>query len=165
MDDEHDPIMEYPAWRAAISQLVRDKRLNPGAVFEFAELYDLFMLKQPQPDTPMREADRAKLLFLGQFAGFEEALLTEHQVALANIRGVGYRIVPPSEQTSWAENQGIGDVRKAVKKLSNRLTNVSFDALTSHERRANADALARLGMLGGMLKQVTEFKLRPPDDE
>jgi|SRR5580693_1647877 hypothetical protein len=164
MDDDH-LTQQYPAWREAITRLVRDHRLQPDALFEFAELYDLFLIKRPLPTTPLAEAEKLKLQFLAQFVEFEEALLTEHQVALTNVRGVGYRIVPPHEQTAWAERHGIGEVRKAVRKLSDRLTNVDFVALGAEDRKANADALARLGMLGGMLKQATEFKLLPPDKE
>jgi hypothetical protein len=166
MDDEDDHLtQQYPAWREAISRLVRDKRLMPDTLFEFAELYELFLIKRPLPSTPLAEAEKLKLQFLAQFVDFEEALLTEHQVALANVRGVGYRIVPPAEQTTWAERHGIAEVRKAVRKLSDRLTNVDFIALGAEDRKANADALARLGMLGGMLKQATEFKLFPTDKE
>lgn len=165
MDDDEHLTQQYPAWRAAVSRVVRECRLKPGTLFEFAELYDLFLIKRPLPTTTLAEAEKLKLQFLGQFVEFEDALLTEHQVALANVRGVGYRIVPPAEQTAWAERQGIAEVRKAVRKLSDRLTNVDFVALGAEERKANADALARLGMLGGMLKQATEFKLFPKKDD
>lgn len=162
MDDNEDSdhlMQQYPAWREAVSRLVREHRLQSGALFEFPELYELFLIKRPLPTTPLAEAEKLKLQFLAQFVEFEEALLIEHQVALANVRGVGYRIVPPAEQTTWAERHGIAEVRKAVRKLSDRLTNVDFVALGADDRKANADALARLGMLGGMLKQATEFKL------
>jgi hypothetical protein len=167
MDDERDDHLtqQYPAWREAVTRLVRDHRLKPDTLFEFAELYELFLIKRPLPTTPLAEAEKAKLQFLAQFVEFEEALLTEHQVALANVRGVGYRIVPPAEQTAWAERHGISEVRKAVRKLSERLTNVDYTAIGADERKANADALARLGMLGGMLKQATEFKLFPKKED
>jgi len=165
MDDEHEHIMEYPAWREAISRLVRERRLEPEIVFDYAELYELFMIERPLPETPLGKAEKLKLQFLAQFKEFQAALLTEYQVALGNVRGIGYRIVPPADQTSWAEENGVGDMRKAIRKLSTRLTNVSLADLTIQDRRANADALARLGMLGGMLKQVREFKVIPPADE
>jgi hypothetical protein len=165
MDDEHEHVQQYPAWRDAITRLLRDKRLSPDTLFEFSELYELFQIKQPLPSTPLGEAEKLKLQFLAQFVEFEEALLVEHQVALANVRGVGYRIVAPHEQTAWAERHGISEVRKAVRKLSNRLMNVDFVALGAEDRKSNADALARLGMLGGMLKQVTQFKLFPTDKD
>jgi len=110
-------------------------------------------------------ADLAKLelQYLSQLNGFQTALLEEHQVALANVKGEGYRIVAPHEQTPWAERQGIADVRKAIRKLATRLTNVDFAQLGTEDRKANADALARLGMMGGMVKQIVEFKLTPTD--
>ena len=168
MDDEQDDddgVMQYPAWRQAIKQLVNDKRLTPGALFTHRELHDLFIFKYPERDVAITPADLAKLelQYLSQLNGFQTALLEEHQVALANVKGEGYRIVAPHEQTPWAERQGIADVRKAIRKLATRLTNVDFAQLGTEDRKANADALARLGMMGGMVKQIVEFKLTPTD--
>jgi hypothetical protein len=165
MDDERDDdqLMEYPAWREAINRLVKAKRLTPGTLFTHRELYEMFMVKYPEREIPIKPTELAKLelQYLAQLKGFETTLLEEHQVALANVKGEGYRIVPPQEQTPWAERQGINEVRKAIRKLANRLTNVDFVQLGTEARKANADALARLGMMGGMIKQVTEFKLSP----
>ena len=167
MDGEQDDdgVMQYPAWRQAIKQLVNDKRLTPGALFTHRELHDLFIIKYPERDVAITPADLAKseLQYLSQLNGFQTALLEEHQVALANVKGEGYRIVAPHEQTPWAERQGIADVRKAIRKLATRLTNVDFAQLGTEDRKANADALARLGMMGGMVKQIVEFKLTPTD--
>lgn len=164
-DDDNEPL-EYPPWREAIKRLFKAKRLTPGTVFTHRELYDMFMIKYPERDVPISPAELAKveLQYLSQLKGFETALLEEHQVALANVKGEGYRIVPPHEQTPWAERQGIAEVRKAIRKLTHRLTNVDFTQLGTEDRKANADALARLGMMGGMVKQIVEFKLPPTSD-
>jgi hypothetical protein len=166
MDDEHD-IMQYPAWREAIARLVKDKRLQPGTLFTHRELYDMFMVKYPERDVPITPGELAKLelQYLSQLKGFESALLEEHQIALASVKGEGYRIVLPREQTPWAERQGISEVRKAIRKLGTRLTNVDFLQLGPEDRKANADALARLGMMSGMVKQVSEFKLVASSDD
>jgi hypothetical protein len=167
MDDEHDDrIMEYPAWREAISRIIKDKRTAPGTVFSKRELCQLFMIRYQEPDEPMtrRESDKLELQFLNQFLAFRDGLLEEHQIAITSTKGETYTIVLPREQSLWAEREAHRDMRKMARKLHKRLTNVDYLQLTAEDRKNNADALARLGMLTGMVKQITEFKLSPPDD-
>jgi hypothetical protein len=97
------------------------------------------------------------------------ALLSDHQVALSNVKGVGYQIVRPPEQTAWAEDQGDAELKKALRKRRDRLVNVNMTSLTQDERRQNADALARLGALAGMAQRTFERKsalnIAPPETE
>jgi hypothetical protein len=135
-----------------------EEKLAPGDTISFDWLYEKFLIQRPVGTTILADAQKAELQFLGQFKAFEDALLTEHQIALTNVRGVGYRIVPPGEQTSWAEGQGVGEVKKAVRKLTDRLTNIDLAQLTTEQRKENADALARLAMLSGMIKATVEHR-------
>ena len=83
-------------------------------------------------------------------------LLVEEQIALATIRGYGYRVVPPAEQTRWAETEGIEEVKAAARKMGVRLANVDLTELTDERRKENADALTRLSMLRGMVRQIAK---------
>jgi hypothetical protein len=150
-------IQQYPEWREAVRRF-HELRFAPGDILTFEWLYEAFQITRPVADTLLSDAQKAELRFLGQFKEFEDALLREHQTALANVRGVGYRIVPPSEQTAWAERSGVSDIKKAVRRLGDRLTNVDLARLSSVERQQNADALARLAMLSGMTKAAIEHK-------
>lgn len=157
-------VQQYPAWREALRSFAAQK-FKPGDVLTFDWLYAAFLIKRPAKDTPLSEAQSAELQFLSQFKSFEDALLTEQQIALANVRGVGYRVVPPAEQTGWAEREGIIEIKRAIRKLGDRLTNVDLVALDGDQRKQNADALARLGMMGGMLRTNTERRsVMKPDD-
>lgn len=148
-------LQQYPAWREAIKSFMGEA-FAPGDTVSFDWLYEHFLIDRPAPDTALADAQKAELQFLGQFKAFEEALLTEHQIALANVRGVGYRVMPAAEQTRWAEEVGAAEVKKAVRKLGDRLTNVDLAQLTTEQRKENADALARLAMMTGMVKRVVE---------
>lgn len=150
-------LQQYPAWREAIKAFM-DAKFASGDTMTFDWLYEHFLIKRPLGTTLLADAQKAELQFLGQFKQFEDALLTEHQIALTNVRGVGYRIVPPGEQTGWAEGQGVGEIKKAVRKLADRLTNIDLAQLTVDQRKENADALARLAMLSGMVKATVEHR-------
>lgn len=150
-------LQQYPAWREAIKAFMEGK-FAPGDTITFDWLYEKFLIQRPIGTSLLADAQKAELQFLSQFKSFEDALLTEHQIALTNVRGVGYRVVPPGEQTGWAEGQGVGEVKKAVRKLADRLTNIDLTQLTTEQRRENADALARLAMLSGMVKATVEHQ-------
>lgn len=95
-------LQQYPAWREAIKIFMADG-FAAGDVVSFEWLYEHFLIARPIGTTSLADAQKAELQFLSQFKSFEDALLTEHQIALSNVRGVGYRIVPAAEQTRWAD--------------------------------------------------------------
>ena len=108
----------------------------------------------PKPDMLNSDAEKLKLQFLSAFEMLREYLHVEKQIALATIRGYGYRVIPPADQTKWAENEGMDDIKAAARKLGVRLANVDLTELKDEQRKENADALARLSMLRGMVRQI-----------
>lgn len=153
MDETEDETFLYPAWKEGLKRF-REAGFAAGDTIEHAWFFEAFGLQMPAPETPCKEAEKTRLQFLSAFETMRQVLLEEHQVALANVRSRGYRVVPPSEQTKWAENEGILDVKHAMRKMASRLTNVDMTAISAESRKDNADALARLSMLSGMVKQI-----------
>jgi len=153
MEEDEEPIQIYPAWRQAISVL-KQEGLKEGDVISHEWLYRNFGIQIPKPDKVMTRKEHEKLdfEFLGQFTPFKEKLLKEDQVALRNIPERGYEIVPAAAQTQWAWEEGIIDVRRGVRKMTNRLANVNMTRLTAEERRENADTLAKAHMLETMTR-------------
>ena len=145
----------HPAWRQAIKDFV-SAEFKPGHVLDYDWLYAHFKIPQPSGSSSLNDAEQAQLRFLSAFKNFEETLLTDHQTALQNVRGIGYRIVPPKDQTEWAEKDGFSEIRKAYRKLGDRLSNVAIDQLSAEDRKKNADALARYAMLKAMVKRVAK---------
>lgn len=156
MLDEQDTAL-YPAWREGYKRFVSEG-FTPGDEIPKEWFYNAFGIEMPAPTCPVKEADKARLEFMAAFLAMRESLLTERQVALANMRGYGYRVVTPQEQTRWAEEEGIDEVKHAVTKMGTRLVNVDLAALDGTQRKENADALARLSMMRGMIRSVTDRK-------
>lgn len=144
----------HPIWRQAIQDFI-DAKFSPGDTVTHDWLYEHFRIDRPRPATPLEIAQKAELQFLSSFKAFEECLLEDYQIALASVRGVGYKLVPPKEQTAWAEKDGYGEIRRAYRRLGSRLSNVDMAQLTVDERKQNADAMARFAMLKTMVKQVS----------
>ncbi len=146
-----------PFWRQAVEHFLSES-FAPGDIISYEWLYREFEITRPTEETPLGRAQKAELAFLGAFQSFQSALLHDHQIALTNIKGVGYQYVRPEEQTKWAEDQGDGELKKALRKRRDRLMNVPLHLLDADHRRQNADSLARLGMLAGMAHRAFQRK-------
>ena len=151
--------MLYPAWREGLRRVLAAEPA-PGKTFTHEWLYEAFGIEMPAPETPLKTAERAKMQYLSAFDAMREHLLTEHQIALDNIRGVGYRVVAPEEQTAWAEQDGLVDMRMSMRKMMLRMSNVDLAKLDADHRRQNADALARASMLSGMVTDTIDKRKR-----
>lgn len=161
--DIHDEDLElHPAWRQAVAKFL-DQAFSPGDILSFEWLHGQFNINMLHDETLWKEAEKSRLAFLGQFKPFETHLLDEHRIALASVRGVGYRVVPASEQTGWAEKEGRNELKRALRKMGRRLTSVDHAQLTNQQRRENADAHARWSMLRGMTQRVE--KIEAPEDD
>ena len=162
--DDHEEMPElYPAWRQAERDFIA-RGFTLDDVIPFAWFYQAFRIEMPSPETSMRVAERAKFAFLSEFQAFEGALLHEHHIALRNVRGIGYRIVPPHEQTAWAEKSGLSEMKRAAKKMGSRMANVDLTKLSSQQRRENSDARANWGNIKGMLSDMTAQRPIDTDD-
>lgn len=143
----------HPAWRHAL-QMFRQHGFRAGELITHDWLYEAFSIQRPTSSTPKSVADRAELACLGQFNRLADALLNEDKVALTTVRGLGYRVVPPGDQTGWAEAECRAGMAKVLRQSGERIRNVDLTRLTADQRRENADAQARLAALRSVTRQT-----------
>lgn len=167
-EDDLTPVEPYPPWKAALARFLDERRkcnFQPGDVISDEWLYSAMGMEMPDDEWKMGRATKARLAFLKQFDSLRAALLREHQIDLVRDIGEGYHVVPPAEQTKVAYHDGIADVRKALGRLSERLTNVDHAQLTNEQRRENAEALAKLSMLETMRRRARRLPAPEPPEE
>lgn len=139
-------INKYPGWKNAVEQFLREG-FKENDLLTYEWLHEKFMLKMPTPTMLAEEAKKIQFEFMTEFKKFETHLLIQEQIALRCERSYGYRIVPSQEQTDWAWQNGVEELRKATKRMSLRVENVDILKLTDQERIDNANASARIGAL------------------
>lgn len=117
-------------------------------------------LDVPEPQT-LDEAESAQWLLLQRLDAFRDWLLYDRKIALQNIRGAGYRIVPPSEQAQVAAEQAMKLIKKGLDHGDKLMTNTRTDQLTSEERKRHTDAHLRLCGIKDMVRRQKRdvFKL------
>ena len=150
----------HPEWKQAVQDAVG--RFSYGDLIPMDWLMDAFGVEPASESMDALTYQKNQFRFLAALEAFKSALLDDHKMALQNVRGSGYRIVQPGEQTAWAEEEGIEEIRRGIRRMAGRLSNVKRAALTDAEQRENLDAIARLSMLKGMVRDYP--RLSAPEE-
>lgn len=140
---EDGKATKLPSWKNAV-ELFIESEFEAGKVISHEWFYAAFGLIMPQLCETVITAQQSQLRYLSNMDGLKSVLLEEHNIALRAVRGIGYEIVPPKDQTAWAMSEARADLRKALRVGSARLTFVQADALTDEQRKENMDARAKL---------------------
>lgn len=97
--------------------------------------------------------NRDQFDYLDAVESLRETLLANHQVAIQNVRGKGYRIVPPGEQTPMAMETLRKNVSRDIRRCNDILTNIRVNLLSDSERRENTDASAKVAFFANLSKK------------
>lgn len=164
MDDEVIQPKPYPAWRQALEKfLATGFPVGPENPIERQWFYSAMEIEFPTDDMTKKKADRLELLFLGQFECLREELLEAHQIdLLTNNRG-GYFIVPPGEQSGRAYQDGVAQIRKAMRRMMVRIACTDASKLTAEERRQQIELAGRACRLQEIEQESRRRSLPPPE--
>lgn len=148
----HEPpsVRLFPAWRQAERDLIA-MGLRDGEVVPMAWLKAAFGIVDA---TDVTEHDRNRMLFNAQIGELKASLLEGHRIDLRVVDGVGYMVVPPDQQTDRALKDRGAEITRSLVQLSRQLTFVRSEQLTENQRRANADAQAKVGQLLSMTRRT-----------
>lgn len=92
-------------------------------------------------------------VLLERMDSFRKALLEEYKIALQNVRGEGYRIVPPSQQAEFAAREASRYIEKGMNKADALLTHTRRDQLTQDEAKRHTDTEVRIAGLRGVMNK------------
>lgn len=91
--------------------------------------------------------------YLQEVEDLKDCLLKEHKILLKNVRGEGYRLMPPHEQTGEAMSTLKKEVSGSIRKANDVLTNVRIEILDFESRQEHLDAQAKLSFFGKSVNQ------------
>lgn len=139
----------YPPWRQAERDLLA-RGLAAGAVIEVEWLHQAFGIRRAET---IAQHKKNELLFLQQFDQLRTSLLERHNIMLRAVHGVGYAVIPPERQTDVAMKDRQREIKAAMRKLASEVSHIALDQLTDEQRKANADARARVAGMGAMFRK------------
>ena len=144
------PEEEIPTWlERAVSIFDRDSRGDGDLL---SSDWIRYALDVPVP-RDVESAQKNQWLLLARMDAFRNYLLIERKIALQNVWGQGYRIIPPHEQAEIAAREAMSLERRGLSKGNKMLVHIREDQLTVDEKRRHTDAHVRLSGITDMLNR------------
>lgn len=108
-----------------------------------------FGIRIPERGT-RAEFSAIQLATLACMDALRDALLHDHLRALQNVRGIGYRLVHPEDQTGYALGKLRSDMAKDMRKCRELLDNIDHTLMSEGAIKRNTDARASIASLALM---------------
>lgn len=147
------PLKKYPAWKEALERF-RLAEFKYGEIVTHEWLYDALGLTMPDDKTPWQKAKKVQLEYMANVIRFREAVQLEDLLYLETERTLGYKIVPPSEQTAKAMERCSVEMNKVLKQTARTVGNIRTQELSEQQRRENMDARAKISSIAGLTKRI-----------
>ena len=146
-------------WLGLLGEIA-DKFGN-GSLIKHEWLKDKFGLKELAIEDYETVSDFLKAIEIQQFAYMSLVdklrweLLSEYKMYIRNIRGEGYEILRPEDQTQYGYDSFIDDVKKAIRVAGLIMNNVQKVDFTQQAK--DNDLRAKFGIMKQMLSSIKTF--------
>lgn len=142
---------DSPEWIALIERVINEFEI--GQLIPHEWLRQMFQIKPldmkgyPDTRTFIMAVQDQQFEFLGLFEHLRKDILKNHEFLLVNIRGQGYRILHPKDQTSYAYDSMIRDIKKAFKEAGDIMTHVRTNLVDQDQRAKDRQLFSKMGSL------------------
>ena len=123
-----------------------------GSVIPKNWLVSQFCLTQPSHGSK-KDFDEFAFEFLQNIEGFKSEMLKSYKMHLESVRGVGYRIVLPKEQTDVAMSRLKDKVSTEIRKAVDVLQNVNENLLELDDLRKRDESIGKIAALSAFQKR------------
>jgi len=153
---------EMPDWLSRAVAIYDSDKRSYGDVLSHDWIR--YALDIPVPKS-VEDYEQSQWTLLMRVEAFKDYLLIDRHIAIQNVRGNGYRIVPPSEQARMAAEEAMRLVKRGLDKGSKIIKNTRLAELDTAQRRQHTDAEIRLSGIGDLMKRQRRdiFKLFGPE--
>ena len=153
-----DRIIEVGSdgWLGLLSEIA--DKFGDGSLIKHEWLKDKFGLKELSLEDYETISAFLKAIEIQQFAYMSLVdklrweLLSEYKMFIRNIRGEGYEILRPEDQTQYGYDSFIDDVKKAIRVAGLIMNNVQKVDLTQQAK--DNDLRAKFGIMKQMLSSI-----------
>ncbi len=141
-------------WRRALISFA-EKGFNYGDTVSLDWIEKAMGFKQDIKNNP----EEYFILKANNTTSFIDNVLIEHKMHLVNVKGIGYRVAMPKEQTGLAMQSLADTIIAKAKKTERVLNNIDRRRLNASDKRKNLDAIANLASIQTFAKK----RIRGPD--
>lgn len=146
-------------WLGLLAEIA--DKFGDGSLIKHEWLKEKFGLKELALEDYETVSDFLKAIEIQQFAYMSLVdklrweLLSEYKMYIRNIRGEGYEILRPEDQTQYGYDSFIDDVKKAIRVTGLIMNNVQKVDLTQQAK--DNDLRAKFGIMKQMLSSIKTF--------
>lgn len=149
--------MENTAMRIG-SGLIEDVAKEASELFKYGDIIphawilSAFRLEAPEQGTREQFA-KFQFELLGYTEGLKDILLAEHKMYLKSVRGEGYMVIKPAEQTDVAMDTLRSSMQTNIRKAMNALANINEGLLTMDQLKHRDETTGKIAALSAFSKR------------
>ena len=123
-----------------------------GDIIPHSWIMNAFRLEAPEQGTRDQFA-KFQFEILSYTEGLKDILLAEYKMYLKNVRGEGYIVIKPAEQTDVAMDTLRVSVQTNIRKAMSALTNINESLLTMDQLRHRDETTGKIAALSVFSKR------------
>jgi hypothetical protein len=142
-------LQHLPLWKEALKKFISTDP-KPGDLIRNDWLMSEFGISQPET---ANDYVKSQLEFLQAFTSFKDALLEDYRIDLKPVRGVGYEVVHPKDQTRLALEKRTLNISRELRKMTRSIAFVNVEVLSESERREHTDGMTKAATIQNMFNR------------
>jgi hypothetical protein len=139
-----------------IEKLIAD--FSPGELITHSLLKQLFNISDPEinkfdnTSAFVFELQNIQFAYMSMIDKLRDDLLKNERYYLKNVRGDGYTLLPPKDQVSYAYDQGLGDIKKAIKQAKSIMMNIRYEDIPQEQLAKDNELLNKMSNFAQMFR-------------
>ena len=140
---------DSPEWLLLVEQVANTFEI--GQLIPHEWLRHMFKIKElnmkefPDSKTFIMAIQDQQFDFLGLFENLRKDVLKNHSFLLVNVRGQGYRIIHPKDQTQYAYDQLVKDISKSFRECNEIMTHVRVINVDEDQKSHDRQLFSKMG--------------------
>lgn len=140
---------DSPEWVVLVERIVNEFEI--GQLIPHEWLRQLFLIKEldmrefPDSKSFIMAVQEQQFEFLGLFENLRKDVLKNHSYLLVNIRGQGYRIIHPKDQSQYAYDQLVRDINKSFREANDIMTHVRTNIIDEDQKAKDRALFSKMG--------------------
>ena len=140
---------DSPEWIILVERVVNQFDIGQLIPHEWLrqmfQIVELDMSEFPDTKTFIIAVQDQQFDFLSIFENLRKDVLKNHNYLLVNVRGQGYRIIHPKDQTQYAYDQLIKDIGKSFKEANDIMTHVRNNIVDETQKSHDRQLFSKMG--------------------
>lgn len=133
-------LVEAVVTRFEVGQLIPHEWFKQKFMLEELEMEDF-----PDSKSFIMGIQQQQFDFLGLFESLRKDVLKNHNYLLVNVRGQGYRILHPKDQTQYAYDQLVKDISKSFREANEIMTHVRTNIVDEDQKVKDRQLFSKMG--------------------